>query len=368
MFYRLLGGKAEFESIVHRSSVETDDLVDLAAKIKRDIESEARKVEGTAEQTKGRGDGLLAAACDVEWDDTLPETIEPLQLEAEAAHDAMQALNTRESVAEQLAKERESYSGMLERVKSGWKGGDVATCTTESIEAASVAKNARKKLHDFQEQMAQAETVLGAADDMERKASEALERAEEHANVVAELEEALSKPHTAVKPTESEFEAARQRLSFARAWVASYEVKRKAKRDQDAAQECKLEYVELLRKVKRLREAAKGTDDILSDMVGQSGCGLRVEAGRLVCDTVRGSTYYSDLSSGERWTIAIDIAVNAVGNRGVLTIPQEAWEGLDSINRGVIALHAAAVGVVILTAECSVDEEVTSEMYATGAL
>ena len=40
----------------------------------------------------------------------------------------------------------------------------------------------------------------------------------------------------------------------------------------------------------------------------------------------RSATFYADLSSGERWRIALDIAIQAVGTGGLLVIPQEAWE------------------------------------------
>jgi len=63
---------------------------------------------------------------------------------------------------------------------------------------------------------------------------------------------------------------------------------------------------------------------------------------------------------GERWRIALEIAIAAVGEGGLLVIPQEAWEGLDPLNREAIAQQAKAALVVILTAECS-DGELTAE-------
>ena len=98
-------------------------------------------------------------------------------------------------------------------------------------------------------------------------------------------------------------------------------------------------------------------------MVARSGSPLRVEAGRLVLDTHRGATYFADLSHGERWKIALDIGIDAVGENGVLTIPQEAYESLDPVNRRSIAEHVYGRGVVIITAEASEDEVLTAEVF-----
>ena len=84
---------------------------------------------------------------------------------------------------------------------------------------------------------------------------------------------------------------------------------------------------------------------------------------RLVLDTRRGATYFADLSHGERWKLAIDIALDALGDRGVLVIPQESWEGCDNVARGEIAMHARTRGVVVLTAACSTDERITARQF-----
>jgi hypothetical protein len=95
---------------------------------------------------------------------------------------------------------------------------------------------------------------------------------------------------------------------------------------------------------KELREKARQTDEVLSEIVAEiPACPLRVIDGRLVTNTKRGATFYSDLSAGERWRIALDIAIQAVGTGGLLVIPQEAWEGLDPYaNRAAIDAQAKA--------------------------
>jgi len=112
------------------------------------------------------------------------------------------------------------------------------------------------------------------------------------------------------------------------------------------------------------RRWAKYTDELLSEQVATvAGCPLTVADGRLVTNTRRGPTYYAELSAGERWRMAMDIAIAAVGDRGLIVIPQEAWEGLDTANRGAIHSQAQSAGVTVLTAECSDDETVTPAQY-----
>ncbi len=370
-FWPLLGDKGSFESVVHRSSMESDDLVDLAAKIKRDIEAEARKLESEAEQVKGRGEGLLAAAADVEWDESLPESIDPLQDAFESAINSVRELERQAENHDSINRQIAESTARIDNAKQVWSGETVEAQSALVANAATkriALEERQQKLYD--EMQAAHRKHQEVTRELEQHAvlegnlSAILERTQEHFELIDELESELRDSVNVEKPTEEQLSAAHALVNQARDAMSQFETKRKAKRDREAAQECKLEYLELLRKVKRLREAAKGTDDVLSELVAQSGCELRVEAGRLVCDTVRGSTYYSDLSAGERWKIAIDIAVGAVGNRGVLTIPQEAWEGLDTINRQTIAAHAVERGVVILTAECSVADEVTPEVYS----
>ena len=118
------------------------------------------------------------------------------------------------------------------------------------------------------------------------------------------------------------------------------------------------EYAE---EAKDLREKAKQTDEVLSEIVADiPACPLRVIDGRLVTNTKRGATFYSDLSAGERWRIALDIAIQAVGTGGLLVIPQEAWEGLDPANRAAIDAQAKSAKVVVLTAECSADDSIVA--------
>ena len=70
---------------------------------------------------------------------------------------------------------------------------------------------------------------------------------------------------------------------------------------------------------------------------------------------------YGPLYMNEQ-SIALDVAIEAVGPRGLLTIRQEAWEGLDPVNRQAICDHVRARGVVLLTAEATGGDEIVPEV------
>jgi energy-coupling factor transporter ATP-binding protein EcfA2 len=102
-----------------------------------------------------------------------------------------------------------------------------------------------------------------------------------------------------------------------------------------------------------LRSFVPRCEETLSLMVRKSGTGLFVEGGRLRIATDRGpDELFGELSHGERWKAAIDVCVSSVGNKALIVIPQEAWEGIDPGNRTDLAEHARANHVTILTAEC----------------
>ena len=108
-----------------------------------------------------------------------------------------------------------------------------------------------------------------------------------------------------------------------------------------------------IKRAETLREAGKRIDDVLSEQIAKLGSPIRVKAGRLVLNTIRGETFFAELSEGERWKMSLDIAIEAVGPGGLLSIPQEAYESLDPINRHLIGEHVTGRGVVILTAEAT---------------
>jgi hypothetical protein len=120
-----------------------------------------------------------------------------------------------------------------------------------------------------------------------------------------------------------------------------------------------------------LREAARGTDGVLAEMLAKvAPAGLSISDARLVLTLPDGTRkFYSELSDGERWRIALDLAIDALGDARVLAISQLAWEGLDIDARRAIDEHARQRQTVIVTAEADHDvvRELRAETFGGGA-
>ena len=114
------------------------------------------------------------------------------------------------------------------------------------------------------------------------------------------------------------------------------------------------------RNSEKLRDAAHGTEDVLSRLVAEMGGPFTVdkEFRLIVQHPKRGETYFSELSQGERWKLGLDIAIEAFGREGqhgLLAIPQAAFESLDAKNRQMIADHIRGTDLAIITAESTKD-------------
>lgn len=187
------------------------------------------------------------------------------------------------------------------------------------------------------------------------------EDAQAQAKLRAELERQISESEIE-KPTHEEISAANSELAAAKAEQTKAAQQQAMNQQRIKSDELFSSSQDHAQEAIELRRKAKQTDEVLSEIVSTlSGCPLTVIEGRLSTQTKRGPTFYADLSMGERWRIALEIAIAAVGEGGLLVIPQEAWEGLDPQNREAIAKQAKAARVVILTAECY-DSELSAEM------
>lgn len=103
-----------------------------------------------------------------------------------------------------------------------------------------------------------------------------------------------------------------------------------------------------------LRETARSTDQVLEQALVDAGFGaVKVHDGRLCVESDRGLEPFSDLSHGERWRFALDLAARGLPKGSVLPVRQEAFESLDPANRAFVHRLAMDRGLVILTAEAT---------------
>ena len=331
-------------------SEQSDDPVILAGRIKRALEAEARRAERAAEEARGKAAALQgeAAACGCDR--------QALDLRRDKAEAALQAalvaakeIETRAAEARKAAARAEKAAEAMAALRQSQAAGDdpEALAREESELTDHVAKLekalavAQERRSQVRRRLSEARTVRSQIEQLERIVSAVPEPIDE-AQIAAASE--------AVAQARADYDRA---VQAERAWALA----RRADEQRQAAAAAEREALVL-------RDAAQATDGVLSELVGQVTSRLRVADGRLVVDTDRGAEPFGELSPGERWRIAIEIAAEQLGRGGLVTIPQEAWEALDPTNRAEVADIAAKVGVLILTAEASDDPTITPRVFA----
>lgn len=319
------------------------DPVALSGKVKRALEAEARRHEKAAEAAELKAAAIRERAGDVD-----PKAPEPAAAE-KALQDALVAEGQLKTEAGQVAIRRENARKAAEALKAARAKADVG-------DQAELEANLAK----CDDTVQKLDKALAVARERQQQLRKALGEARRHKADVAVLEKALQDVPQPI---------AQEALDQAAQKVAEARSRHAAAMEASHARRLLAQVEEVLQTAGRARgqadayrAAAGSVDWVLSDMVARVTKRLRVEAGRLVCDTDRGAELLSDLSGGERWRLALEIAAEQVGQGGLVTVPQEAWEGLDPQNRAEVADIARRVGVVLLTAECGDQVEIEAEV------
>jgi energy-coupling factor transporter ATP-binding protein EcfA2 len=354
LFYKLLGSQEELQKYVSPKTLATDDLVTLAARIKRDLEEKARhyKEEAERESIAAESDrqatvGVNMYALDNEaglaadYEFSLQEE-SILKTQARAALDAQYRA---EEAGKALAEVEKTYTGI--GVALAEVNLDMAS--QEEIDCAVLVRDAEAALARAQAQHLEAKQK-------QEIASEALRSAHAHENTIAKWRETLAAKLPPLV-TDEQLAAAAADVKSAKDAMLLGQTVRDAKQRYARANEHAEKAADYRTKEDRLRIAAQGTDDVLSGVVARLGCPLSVSHGRLVTPTKRSDTeLFSDLSRGQQWTLVIQIAIKAVGRGGLLVIDQEGWEGIDPEHKELIANLLKGSGVVLITAHCDVGE------------
>lgn len=376
-FRDLVPKGADLESVIEPETAKAADLIDMAAKIKRDFEKQARMHESQLEAKRQARLALLAAC-------------EGIDLDAE--HDPkLLAANQEAAIkfrAELVAKDVEAEKAIEKATEAGRKLFTTkAERTGPTVEEAETTMKATDRHFEFaakavEEQDAivtDLETKLGLArqalemaksvqDSWLEKvhaARSALNQARDYEQLLSDLER--SSYTDATRIPEEEIVAAQNAVDAARAAVEQGAIVRQAleKRGQAAEEEKAIRSAEA--KATEWRDAAAAVEEVLSNVVSeQAPCGIsvKIEDGkpRLFFDYPgRGKIPFCELSEGEICKTALDIAIPAAGKGGFVVIDQEPWQGLQPANRRLMGERAAKEGVFLLTALVSDDEELHVE-------
>lgn len=336
-----------------------DDPLTACAELKRRLNGLALSAEKCRDASLASAEALRDSVLNIEIPSVIPEET--------ALNAALETVIRAESAIEQATKEAKQRKQQAEQARAAMAGVEVPD--TAALNQAVV--DAREALMVRHETVESLKAALRTATEQAQEAAAAFNMAEQRANSAIQQAAIVMDWQSQITaaerpgPSADEIAAAHNAVIAAREALSDAADARRAKAVLAQAQTAKDEAEQHSAMAVEARRKAKFTDDILSEKVADlAGCPLSVADGRLVIKTdKRGWTYYSDLSMGERWRVAMDIAIAAVGVNGLIVIPQEAWEGLDPQNRAALNNQAIAAGVVVLTAECSGDDELTPRIF-----
>lgn len=370
-FSHLVGGDERLREICRASSLEPrGDVPAMAAAIKRDIEGTARKYEQAADNLRAKAQGVRATLEELGEDET--QLAHATAEDAIAAQDA--AIRAHAALeATQTERRKRRLAGEQSKAALDALGNDGSESAIAAAEAHRTALEQEVQTRDAdvvtaQQVLEQAKGALAAArnafeqaQDRAASAASAAKRQQKYAEQRAALERAIATSADAGDVSADELAAAATGIELARKQTELWAIRHKTEGVRADIKRLEKEANDVALEGANLREAAAGTERVVLEAV-RAVCGddMELHEGRIFVHTERGRELFAELSQGERWRRALDIAVKAVGRDGLLVVRQEAFESLDPPNRTQVAEYARELGVVILTAEAS-DGDIRAE-------
>lgn len=329
----------------------SDDPVTSADKIRRRLHDVALTKERLRDSKANEAAALSKSIADVDL--TLPDDEAALKRQYEVTFNEL--IESRQKIAaynRALAAQSEAKSQM-----------DALTAVDQSrlTRLAEVIEDRRKQIESSELQIKEYEDfIAGERQRIDRfkmdirvatsETNELIERSSKLAKlsetVSAALPETVSQEKLA---TLEAFQVECQRQ------MQAGEVVRRAKQTKAKAEKLAKEAFDEHKNAEKLRDLARSTDSVLEQALVDAGFDtIKVHDGRLCVKSDRGLEPVSELSTGERWRLALDLAAKGLKPGALLSVQQEGWQSLDYELRREVAAMARERGLVIVTA--AVDE------------
>lgn len=222
----------------------------------------------------------------------------------------------------------------------------------------------QQTIAELQSRVDACEREIAASESLLKQQIERVEHAKAQQEQLAQWRAVVESD--ALEPVpDAEVEKAKQAKEEAAKRMEQGETIRRAKEQARKADALALEAGEIGGRAEKLRALARSTDSVLEQSLVDAGFNtIKVYQGRLCVESDRGLEAFSDLSHGERWRHALDLAAAGLPSGSVLPVCQEAFEALDPENRRFVHSLAVERGLVIVTAEAS-DGELRAEVLGS---
>lgn len=336
---------ADFDSVVKAASVKTDDLVEMARRIKADYDESARSAEDEAEREDGHANGLSTHD---DLDMSAPSDAAELDQAADECRDVLTKLRSEyEWFESNEAAYKEAKASLAEGLP------DTAEIEQQISDCNAELQCFDEQIKDLEDRLATLQSKRTLTVQKRDNQKQRLADAQRAASQRERLQKLVDQFEAREKPDEEVIESKERELQRAREARETGALIRQAKKEIEQAKQHRKKASEARDRAERYRQAGRSTDDVLSLSITSGP--LRIESdgksARLMTDTDRGPTPYHELSDGQRAKIAIDIGAECVGKDGLLVVDQQIWEGLDGDNRQLVHEHAKALDLYIFTFE-----------------
>lgn len=367
LFHTLAGGAKHFEEIALPDTLSATDPILMAERVKRDFESQARIQTTRAERLWGEVKAKNAANDGLDLDaehDTakLQKRLETCLTDESAMKQAASLARfeadkrAQAKLAIELARSKSTSLTVPEASNAVHRAEGILDEKSSSlVEAEGEANRLKEQLQYALGVVRERQLARDAAQASADSARRELSAAEEREQTLQEWQHTLDQA-AVVGPSDDDLKRAKSAVESARKAHEQGVLIRVALQRQREAEGLDRDREAAVKRADFLRNAAQSVLDVLAESVKGLVPGLKLDNQLRITvpHRKRQQCFYADLSHGERWTLALDIAVAAFqrrGERGVMAIPQEAWEGIDGRNRKVIAEHIAKTDLIVFTAE-----------------
>lgn len=328
-FAELVSGP--IDQVASPETIASNDPVEMADSLRRDLHERARTIESQSEKAKARAVALR---------DSLGS--DPgSALEVRVASERLSAATIQLADLQRQAKERERAKDSrdrAERVLATIVEDDPATIVEQIGDAEKALAALLEQVTERRVYIADAKSRLTAA----KQAKETREAAE------ASLAYFDGLPDPGIRELANADSTVYDAKEAVRLATLAEEYRARAEQSDSAAREAE----DLSKMALTYRDAAAGTRIILARLLGRHAPEhLGIYGDRLVVEVDGRRRYFAELSDGERWTIALDLAIEALGDHRILSLAQIAWEGLDGTARAALIAHAKSRKTLIVTAE-----------------
>lgn len=357
-FLKIFRDEAEFLKVVDQAKLASaTDYVEMATRIKLDLDKAARTAEQKAADLQKKADAKRAGIENVDIADAKPA--EHYQAEYESAVREKARL---EAVADEVEKATERFDEaqrkLNESASSEESSEAIAPEITRGVEELDKIV---KQIESLQDEQAALQKKLVESEHEHDLLVQKFKLAKQHEEQRAEWEATIQAAMPALLP-EEKLEEAEQAVKDALESMERGAIARKAIESIEEADSIQADADWEAAIAEHYREAAKKTDDVLSSLITNLGHDLFVQDGRLVTKTPkRGDTLFGDLSPGESATLAIDIVVDCMDTVKpdrdyLLVIDQPVWESMDQSNREKIRDKVRERKVSLVTGRCASGE------------